>query len=254
MKTTIASVAAIAIAIALFAQNQTAHKQAVVTPPAPRLPEVPENPDQNFTSLAAAHGSYVRDFASRPGFGSSRMVFLPSQDCVKLDGIVYRFKTPDLIGLENDPVVYQRAGGIENLSVAVMSKKKLRSRLARRPLTTIESNAVVKLRAGNNLVIQRGQVEAQMINSQKIGRTDGIHAIASLRATASCAHCHGVKEGTLLGAFSYSLVPTNAQVIAIQPPKPLAGNKRAAPTVLPPPVHTNLSLTLSTRFAGGLRN
>lgn len=232
---------------ALFAQTPAATPQAVqVRLEASVFAGLPKTPDRNFASLSAAHEAYTQDFASKPGFGSSRIVFLPGQDFVTIDGSVYRFNTPDLIGLENDPVVYQRAGGIQNLSVDVMSKKELRSRLTRRPLTAVESNAIVELRAGKDLVTRREQVQVLVFNRAEAGRVEGIHAIGSLRAAANCAHCHGVKEGTLLGAFSYTLVATN--MVAAKIPAPVKPAGTPIPSQPVQPVGTNLNFTLTEQF------
>lgn len=211
--------------------------------------QIPKAPDKSFANLAAAHAAYTKDFTEKPGFGSSRMWFLPMQDFAIVDGKTYHFNSPDLLGLENVPVAYQRAGGIQNLSVAVMSKKELRTRLTRRPLTIVESNAVVQLRAGKDLVTSPERV-TYVFEGREAGRVNGIHAVGALRAQANCAQCHGVKEGTLLGAFSYTLVPTNALAVklpdASRPPR-LQTPRPAAPI---PVSATNLSITMSREFEG----
>lgn len=242
------------IAVVIIVSNTTTsvlHAQTQAQP-ASQPPHViqlgeggfPKGPDRNFGGLAVAHAAYTEDFAKKPGFGSSRIVFLPGQDYVTIDGRTYRFNTPELLGLENKPVAYQRAGGIQNLSVAVMSKAELRSRLARRPLTSVESNAVVQLRAGKDLVTRPEQYKTHVSSGRAVGRTMGIRAIGSLRAQANCAQCHGVKEGTLLGAFSYALVPTNALAGISSPPSRPATPQRLRPPT--PVVGTNLSFTLSS--------
>lgn len=233
----------------LRAQTQAQPTPQVTPLSQPRVTQLgetgfPKGPDRIFANLANAHAIYTDDFAKKPGFGRSRVVFLPGQDYVTIDGLTYHFNTPELLGLENEPVAYQSAGGVETVSVAIMSKQELRSRLTRRPLTAVESNAVVELRAGRDLVTRQEEVEAHVFNGREVGRTLGVRAIGSLRAQGTCAHCHGVKEGTLLGAFSYALVPTNALTDISSPQvRPVAPQLPRPPT---PVVATNLSFTLSS--------
>lgn len=233
----------------LLAQTQAERSQpAKPLSPPPAIQSnwqgFPKDPDRNFESLAIAHAAYTEDFAKKPGFGSSRIIFLPGQDYVTLAGKTYRFSTPELVGLENEPVVYRRTGGMQNITVAIMSKAELRSRLTRRALTSVESNAVVQLRAGKDLVTHKEQVPIYAFDKE-VGHAMGIRAIGALRAEQNCAHCHGVKEGTLLGAFSYALTPTNLVAMSApdtsRPTKP----QTPQPRVTPPVGGTNLNITLA---------
>jgi len=234
----------------LLAQTQAEKNQPAKPPsPTPAIQRTwngfPKEPDRNFASLALAHAAYTEDFAKKPGFGSSRIMFLPGQDYVTVAGKAYLFSTPELVGLENEPVVYRRTGGVQNITVAIMSKAELRSRLTRRALTSVESNAVVQLRAGKDLVTHKEQVPVYALNGSESGHAVGIRAVGALRAQEGCAHCHGVKEGTLLGAFSYALTPTN--LVAMSTPDTIHSTKPQGPQprVTPPVGGTNLNITLS---------
>lgn len=163
---------------------------------------------RTFPSLDLMHESYTADFASRPGFGASRVIFLPPQDFLTLDGGTYRFAAPDLLGLADEPVAYTRRHPAETIAVADLSRKESRARLQRRPLTDDELRAVAELRRGQNLVTLPKQVAVP--TEHGTNHVAGLLAVGALRARAQCAECHDVKEGTLLGAFAYTLVPTNS--------------------------------------------
>lgn len=207
---------------------------------------------RTFETFASAHSVYTEDFAKKPGFGSGRMFFLPPQDYVTVAGQTYRFSTPELVGLENEPVVYQRSGGIQEISVAIMSKAELRSSLKRRALTSVESNAVVELRAGKDLVTHKEQVPVYAFGDIEQGTAMGIRAIGALRAAENCAHCHGVPKGALLGAFSYALTPTN--LVAMSAPDATRSTKPQPlrPIVNPSTMGTNQSFTMVPNLKSSL--
>lgn len=163
---------------------------------------------RTFTDMDKMHDAFFKDFASKPGFGASRIAFLPPQDFITLNGQTYRFHAPNLLGLEDEPIAYQRPWG-DIISVAALSKKESRAMLKRRQLTADETRAVAELRNGKSLVT----VPKQIAVRGEHGATnivDGVLAVGALRAKAQCAECHQVKEGALLGAFAYTLVPTNS--------------------------------------------
>jgi hypothetical protein len=163
---------------------------------------------RTFTNMEKMHDAYINDFASKPGFGASRVVHLPPQDFFTHHGQTYRFHAPNLIGLEDEPIAYQRPWG-EIISVAALSKKESRAMLKRRQLTPEETRAVAELRAGKSLVTLPKQIAVRGEHGTT-NIVDGVLAVGALRAKAQCAECHQVKQGTLLGAFAYTLVPTNS--------------------------------------------
>ena len=67
-----------------------------------------------------------------------------------------------------------------------------------RPLNTFERQAIEQLRADKDLVVDSQPARVRMVGS--------------LRATNDCRACHQVPRGTLLGAFTYELLP------AVPPP------------------------------------
>ena len=67
-----------------------------------------------------------------------------------------------------------------------------------RELNEFEASALEKLRADEDLVVQSGGAEYQMLGS--------------LRAAKPCLDCHNVQRGELLGAFSYRLTLAEGDV------------------------------------------
>lgn len=187
----------------LVAQSQTAPIPAATPTRGPQ--------PRHFGSLSDMHAAYVTDFASKPGFGASRMVFLPPQDFLTHAGETYRFGTPDLIGLEDKPTAYHASHSL--ITVADLSRKEARAHLRRRALSDDETLAVAELRAGKDTVTLPKQVGVLTVAGTN--EVTGMLAVAALRATAKCAECHQVPEGTLLGAFAYTLVPTNGVAPAL---------------------------------------
>ncbi|MBI3881140.1 MAG: hypothetical protein HY301_13895 [Verrucomicrobia bacterium] len=206
---------------------------------------------RTFSNLAAAHDSYSVDFASKPGFGASRTIYLPPQDFLTFKGEAYHFNAPDLIGLENEPVAYQRSGPVVDLSITVLSKKELRALLRQRPLTAGESKAVGQLRAGSELVTMPQEITLHDVRGHQTGTVAGLLAVGALRAKANCAECHGVKEGTLLGAFSYTLMSSNLWAMQTQILEKQFRDLAKPPTIQgprptpPPGPATNLNITLT---------
>ncbi|MBI3874977.1 MAG: hypothetical protein HY300_03240 [Verrucomicrobia bacterium] len=217
--TLVAATAAVGSSV-LLVQAQDRHVVKPERPSEPVLPqflqeEVIEFPGnlraktRNFTGLDSMHDTYFNDFASKPGFGASRIQFLPPQDYLTLNGETYRFAAPDLLGLEDEPIGYKRPWG-DIITAAQMSKKEARVRLKRRQLTEVELRAVAELRSGKNMVTVPGFVAVRA--EHVTNNVAGLLAVGALRAKTQCAECHQCKEGTLLGAFSYTLVPTNSIV------------------------------------------
>lgn len=226
---------------------------------------------QSFGSLDAMHEHYIGQFQTAPGFGSSRMFRLPRLNEIELPGYTYTIKLPDLISLENEPVVY-RSSEINIVGMNVLTNRATKPHLPKRETTLAEANAVMKLRRGENMVIVKSlvlpvgmpefpttrpsphptspQPATPVVSGaasrippvrpasrvpltvpqpmQMDNRIPGLLAVGALRAGKACADCHGCEEGTLLGAFSYQLIPrpsTNTPIPFI------ARNKVGAPIV-----------------------
>ncbi|MEM9701358.1 MAG: hypothetical protein AAF907_02790 [Planctomycetota bacterium] len=94
----------------------------------------------------------------------------------------WRLRRLELIGLllHDEPVAYP-SDDLPRMNAA--------DRKVTRPLTAFERTALAELEAG-----------AWVVASE---RSDRLRALGALPAAAGCAECHGVAEGTLLGAFSY---------------------------------------------------
>lgn len=165
-------------------------------------------PNRRFDSAEAMHADHFHRFETAPGFGMSRVLVMPSTSELTLAYDTYRVPKPDLIALEGEPFAY-RSPGMDMVSMASLTNRTIRARLQTRDLSALEAKAIVSLREGRNLVVQPAKLLLPTLQDQK-RELDGLLAIGALRAKASCAKCHEVAEGTLLGAFSYSLFPSTA--------------------------------------------
>ncbi len=163
-------------------------------------------PDRRFDSAEAMHADHFHRFESAPGFGMSRVLVMPRASELTLAYESYLVPKPDLIALEDKPHAY--ISPFEIISVAALTNKTSRARLQSRALTELEIKAVADLREGRNLVVQEAKFPVELPGGTV--EVPCLLAVGALRAKASCAKCHEVAEGTLLGAFSYTLYPTNA--------------------------------------------
>jgi hypothetical protein len=173
-------------------------------------------PERRFDSAEAMHTDHIHRFETAPGFGMSRVMVMPRASELTLAYETYLVPKPDLIALEDKVVAYNSP--IEMISVASLTNRTTRARLQTRPLTELETKAIASLREGRNLVVQ--PTTFPMLTLQGTQEISGLLAVGALRAKASCAKCHEVAEGTLLGAFSYKLYQTAAvapKVVASAP-------------------------------------
>jgi len=161
------------------------------------------SPIRNFASPEALHVQYTDDFARRPGFGSSRRVFLPPRDLLTWDGRTYEFETPVLLGLEGEPTAYVSPGPL--ITVSDLSDPMSPPGIQKRPLSPLERNAVKRLKTGLDLVMVPETIRVERAASTNA--VEGMRLVGALRVRSQCAACHAKPEGTLLGAFVYTLVP-----------------------------------------------
>ena len=79
--------------------------------------------------------------------------------------------------------------------------------LLARPLTALETNAVLALREGRDLVVLTNRVAVPEAQVELLSTPD-LLVFGALRAGKTCAACHQCDQGTLLGAFAFRLAPT----------------------------------------------
>jgi len=173
-------------------------------------------PDRRFDSAEAMHADHFHRFETAPGFGMSRIMVMPRASELTLAYETYLVPKPDLIALEDKPHAY--ISPFEMISVAGLTNRTSRARLQKRPLTELETKAIASLREGRNLVVQ--PTKFPMLTLQGTQEISGLLAVGALRAKASCAKCHEVVEGTLLGAFSYKLYQTGTAAAQNVPSAP----------------------------------
>ncbi|MFM8469234.1 MAG: hypothetical protein ACKODH_04590 [Limisphaerales bacterium] len=226
MKSTSLPIAFLTLTLAAIA-GLPPEQQPKPDPQAPLAPVVPPE-------LLRMHADHLHHFATSPGFGMSRVIRMPTQATVTLAGVTYRAPRPDLIALETKAVAYQSPSW-EGLSMANLTNKAARARLQTRPLTKDEFSAVLELREGKDLVQQERTLKlgrlpetAELVRASELEVASGspvpadaagkeipvLRVVGAMRATASCAKCHEVPVGTLLGAFSYTLTPASDARVA----------------------------------------
>lgn len=199
------------IAFAQSTQPLTATppQSQAIKPPAPKP----------FASADAMHAEYLHRFLVTPGFGTSRVLvpefYRPTPD-LDFHGQQFIMRAPDLIGLEENPVAYVVRR--HRITKDEFTNRTARALLKKRPLTALETNAVTALRAGRDLVTTKQTTPDS---------GDHLLVLGALRATRDCMKCHECAEGTLLGAFSYTLLPAPAQ-----PADPRGLTNRIAPALL----------------------
>ncbi len=171
----------------------------------PQQPPAPAVPNE----LEKMHAEHLQFFGQSPGFGSDRIDHLPPRATVTLAGTTYSVVRPDLIALETKAVAYRNPGeGV--VSMAMLTNKTVKARLQTRPISGEEFRAILELREGKDLVQRPGKVQIPQGAGQPPTEVPVIRVVGAMRATASCARCHEVPQGTLLGAFSYHLVPASS--------------------------------------------
>ena len=175
-----------------------------------------------LASLEAVQAEYLKRFVESPGFGASRILRprfnLPVQ--LVLSGTAWQVPPPQLIGLEDAPLVYLHNGS--GPSKADLSDHALRKLLGRRPLTATETNLVAALRAGANLALATNRVEV-VEEGRSLVREEWL-ALGALRAGRDCAACHQCEQGRLLGAFTYTFTLIEMPEAATNAP-PLRGRQ-----------------------------
>ena len=208
----VASLSALGVSIVIAGVYEAPHSEPAPPPPLPPTSAPPQSekveskiPKEDLTILTKLHTKCFSDFASKPGFGSKRIVYMAGMIEIILGKTTYQVPRPDLIALDGTPVVYKSPGFNRTVKMAALTKRESRSKLQTRTVTKAEQSAVEELRSGQDLVLRPGMVPTGAL---VFGReADGFRVVGALRANVDCAKCHNCAEGTLLGAFSYTLVP-----------------------------------------------
>jgi len=172
------------------------------TQPAPR----PEPPP--FESPEAMQAEFVRRFEASPGFGMSRVmrpIFMAPSPTLRFSGTKYQVVPPDLIGLEDQPAVYAAR---EHAFLRAKTNNNVRELFQARAMSALETNAVASLRKGREVVVTTIAPDAAKAHAKHIA--PDLLVVGALRASESCANCHGCAKGTLLGAFTYTLKPVES--------------------------------------------
>lgn len=149
----------------------------------------------DWKSFDEMHKTYTEAFVNSEGFGMSRLVTFdsPTERRLWVDGHEMRVRKVELIGLmSGTPVAYVNSW-----------MNPLRENLdqyEQRSLTLEEQDAFRDLE--NNLPYAWKARDSQTASAE---HRDSGRLIAALRAQTECVACHQVEEGSLLGAFVYTL-------------------------------------------------
>jgi len=92
------------------------------------------------------------------------------------------------VDAKSGPAVYLQSPKTQD---ELAKSAKTRATAQKRPPDDFETAALVKLRAGDDVALQASD------------RT--LRVLGAIRARSQCLECHKVEEGTMLGAFSYTL-------------------------------------------------
>jgi hypothetical protein len=126
---------------------------------------------------------------------------------------VWVFRSQDLMSVNgaDGPAVYQI--DLHTRHAFMKAKKEFKGADAKkRKLTEFETAALQKLRDGDDVVLQSSEKEMTVLGS--------------VRAKTDCRTCHDVKEGTLLGAFTYVLTVQSQETPAADRLKDTVGLTR----------------------------
>src|SRR5262245_48836002 len=154
-----------------------------------------QNPDETrvvsepppFKSIEAMQAEFLRRFEASPGFGLSRVirpVYLAPTPALVLNGATYRVVPPELMALEDDAIVYAPrehaafGGGISTNA----TRREVRKLFKHRSLTSLETNAVLALREGRDLVVFTNRVDAPETSAELVPATPDLLVFGALRA------------------------------------------------------------------------
>lgn len=165
-----------------------ATSQPASTRPAQERPLYAGRRADEWASYQAMHAYFLQRFVDGQGFGLERMVDFRDPRFRRLyaDGRRYSVGNVQLISLNGGGAPFAYVTGID------VDKERIRH-AAHEPIGDAEANALKMVKDGMTVVLTGNAGHREMIGA--------------IRATAECARCHAVAEGTLLGAFRYPLRP-----------------------------------------------
>ncbi|TWT97356.1 DUF3365 domain-containing protein [Neorhodopirellula pilleata] len=163
--------------------------------------------EARWGSFSDMHDFYTDMFVSSAGFGPTRLVS-PQEASIRREELHRDIGTPalrvagnaleitnqSLIGLDREsPIVFQTT------NAGMMRRMRIESYQTREP-NEFEQQAIQKMK--------NGQTVTYRVHEDRLGYT----VYGALRAMQTCAKCHDVPQGTLLGAFIFELKQINEKV------------------------------------------
>ncbi len=148
-----------------------------------------------------AHARAVRSFVDSRGFGHGRFGRSGywNELSVLLEGDYLRPQNVNLIGLTPE---YG-----DRFFEGRMPKKTELTTAKTRKLSAEEAAAVAQIRAGTAPWVRLPAAWETFVGPPPEHSYKTVHIIAPITADSSCLECHHVKQGALLGAFDYEMMP-----------------------------------------------
>ena len=146
--------------------------------------------------LEKFHEHHTNEFVKADGFGERRVVILPKQYELVLDGGKYVLTDMKLLSTTDrkKPVVWEFPGGKNKFSIfSTLNKDKIKDgHMKKRPIADNELKDMKKLKEGEDWVLHKDQRDLRIV--------------APLHGGPTCIRCHeDYKEGEFMGAFIYDL-------------------------------------------------
>ena len=200
-----AALALLGVTAALAGVYQDGEPKPQPPPPAPEPKLEIQIPQADLDALRKMHGGFFHQFQTAPGFGMGRAMRLPPSVTVVLAGNSYQVPKPDLIALETKAIAYVNTDPWRWISMRDLTNRTARTEFQTRAITAAETEAVAELRDGKDIVLRPAKVALRSgVGTLEV---EGFRALGAMRAEVGCARCHECAVGTLLGAFSYTLIP-----------------------------------------------
>lgn len=150
------------------------------------------------STIMEAHGRAVTSFVESKGFGRARLRHksLWNDRRVLVDGNECEPLKIQLIGLTEEH-------GVRYFDEREPPRKAKIATSQWREATTIELEAIAEIRNG---ALISGMIPALPDDDSF---PEAFRLMAPITATSGCLDCHEAKEGDVIGAFAYTLIPQN---------------------------------------------
>ncbi|MCM8527098.1 MAG: DUF3365 domain-containing protein [Lentisphaeraceae bacterium] len=161
-----------------------------------KLPKLNMETEKLEFNLSAFHDYHVGEFVKAEGFGQRRVIIMPKQIDLVVDGDKYKLRDMKLLSVTDrkKAVVWEfpkRKGGFSKWTS--LSRERIENgQMDKRKAVPKELKDLEKLKKGEEWIVAKDQRHLKIA--------------APLIGQAACIRCHeDYKEGDFMGAFIYSL-------------------------------------------------